>query len=73
MQSNDPTTLDALCQETKNDAQINQNIANNIQELLEKLKENQQSQSKNNTDIQYKDFFNQDQKKLLQEIKKTNE
>lgn len=73
LKSNDPTTLDALCQETKNDAQINQNIANNIQELLEKLKENQQSQSKNNTDIQYKDFFNQDQKKLLQEIKKTNE
>ena len=73
MQSKDPASLEALCQETKNDAQINQDIANDLQELLQKLQETQTTQGKSTTDPQYKDFFNQNQKQILQEIKEIND
>lgn len=65
-----------LCDQSKNDAQINQKIESAIQELLEKLEGNtwEKKQQQRNTDkVEYKDFFNKDEQKILQDIKNTNQ
>lgn len=74
-QSNNKQKIDELCSQTKNDAQINQDINNAIQELLQKLEENTLKKQKNRAtqEIQYKDFFNEDEKKTLQEIETINQ
>ena len=76
LQSNDSEGIQELCNQTKNDAQINQEIENSVQELLQKLKENtikNEAQKRSSNEAQYKDFFNKDEKKALQEIQKINE
>lgn len=76
LKSNNSQDIDDLCNQTKNDAQINQQIENAVQELLQKLEDNKtenQTQKKNSTTVNYKDFFNENEKKILQEIETTNQ
>ena len=76
LKNNDSTSIQELCNQAKNDAQINQNIESSIQELLQKLEDNtttNQEQQRATNKVNYKDFFNKDEKKALQEIKATNE
>jgi hypothetical protein len=76
LQSNDSQWIQELCNQTKNDAQINQEIENSVQELLQKLDKNKienKEQTRSSNETQYKDFFNEDEKKALQEIQKINE
>jgi len=76
LQSNDSEGIQELCNQTKNDAQINQEIENSVQELLQKLDKNKienKEQIRSSSEAQYKDFFNEDEKKALQEIQKINE
>jgi len=47
-----------------------------VQELLQKLEDNtleQQKQNRAAQEAQYKDFFNEDEKKILQEIETINQ
>ncbi len=76
LQSNNSEGIQELCNQTKNDAQINQEIENSVQELLQKLDKNKienKEQTRSSNEAQYKDFFNEDEKKALQEIQKINE
>ena len=76
LRNNDSASIQELCNQAKNDAQINQNIESSIQELLQKLEDNttrNQEQQRATNKVNYKDFFNKDEKKALQEIKATNE
>lgn len=76
LQSNDRQKINELCNQTKNDAQINQDIENSVQELLQKLEDNtleQQKQKRSAQEAQYEDFFNEDEKKVLQEIEEINQ
>ena len=76
LQNNDSEGIQELCNQTKNDAQINQEIENSVQELLQKLEENtikNGTQQRPSNETQYKDFFNEDEKKAIQEIQKINE
>ena len=76
LKSNDSTSIKQLCNQAKNDAQINQNIESSVQELLQKLQDNtteNQEQQRVTNKVNYKDFFNKDEKKALQQIKATNE
>lgn len=77
LKSNDSQSIKELCNQTKNDAQINQDIENSVQDLLQKLEDNKtenQEQKKRATDeVKYKDFFNEDEKKALQDIKTINQ
>lgn len=64
-----------LCNQTKNDAQINQDIENSVQELLQKLDENttaSKEQQRASQQPQYKDFFSEDEQKVLKEIQEIN-
>jgi len=76
LKSNDSRSISDLCNQTKNDAQINQQIENSVQELLQKLEDNKtenKEQTRSTNEIKYKDFFDEDEQKALQEIKTTNE
>lgn len=75
IQSKDETRITELCEQTKNDAQIQQNIENAIEELLSKLEENttQQKQKWASQDIQYKDFFSEKESEILKEIEEINQ
>ena len=76
LKSNDSQSIKDLCNQTKNDAQINQEIEDSVQELLQKLEDNKtenKEQKRSSNEVQYKDFFNEDEKKVLQEIKTTNQ
>lgn len=74
LKKNNSKDIQELCNQTKNDAQINQKIENALQELLQKLEENNTKRQEIPTNqVQYKDFFNEDEKKALENIKKTNQ
>ena len=76
LKNNDSKSIQELCNQTKNDAQINQNIESAVQELLQKLEDNKtenKEKTRSTTETNYKDFFNEDEKKALQEIKATNQ
>ena len=76
LKSNDSKSIKELCDQTKNDAQINQQIESSVQELLQKLEDNKlenQQQKRNSNEVHYKDFFNEDEKKALQEIQQINQ
>ncbi len=76
LKSNNSQSIKELCNQTKNDAQINQQIESSVQELLQKLEDNKletQIQKRSSNEVHYKDFFNEDEKKALQEIQKTNQ
>jgi hypothetical protein len=76
LKSNNSQSIQELCNQSKNDAQINQQIESSVQELLQKLEDNtteKQQQKRSTNETQYKDFFNEDEQKILQDIKTTNE
>jgi nucleotidyltransferase/DNA polymerase involved in DNA repair len=76
LRSNTTQSIKDLCEQSKNDAQINQEIQDSVQELLQKLEDNKienQEKKKSTNQVQYKDFFDENQKKALQEIQHTNE
>jgi hypothetical protein len=76
LKSNNSKSIQELCNQSKNDAQINQQIESSVQELLQKLEDNtteNQQQKRSTNEAQYKDFFNEDEQKALQDIKATNE
>gem|GEM_PF-2197645 len=76
LKSNNSQSIKELCNQTKNDAQINQQIESSVQKLLQKLEDNKletQMQKRSSNEVHYKDFFNEDEKKALQEIQKTNQ
>jgi len=76
LKKNDSKSIQELCNQTKNDAQINQNIESAVQELLQKLEDNKtenKEKTRSTTEANYKDFFSEDEKKALQDIKKTNQ
>ncbi|MFA6255587.1 MAG: hypothetical protein WC606_00245 [Candidatus Absconditabacterales bacterium] len=76
LKNNDSKSIQELCNQSKNDAQVNQQIENSVQELLQKLDENKienQQQKRISNEVKYKDFFNENEKKVLQEIKTTNQ
>lgn len=76
LQSNNNERIQELCNQTKNDAQINQQIEDSVQELLQKLEDNtleKGEQQKSSSEAQYKDLFNQDEQKILQQIQKINQ
>lgn len=75
LQSNDNERIQELCNKTKNDAQINQQIENSVQELLQRLEDNKtenEEKRRYSNETQYKDFFDEDEKKALQEIQQIN-
>lgn len=75
LQSNDNERIQELCNKTKNDAQINQQIENSVQELLQRLEDNKtenEEKRRSSNETQYKDFFDEDEKKALQEIQQIN-
>lgn len=74
--SNDPQLIKELCDQSKNDAQINQQIESSVQELLQTLEDNKtenKEQMRASNEENYKDFFGEDEQKALQNIKKTNQ
>lgn len=76
LRSNDAQSIKELCEQSKNDAQINQEIENAVQELLQKLEDNKienQEQKRSTKEVKYKDFFDESEKKTLQEIQSTNQ
>jgi len=76
LKSNDVQSIKELCNQSKNDAEINQKNRNSVQELLQKLEDNKvqnQLQERTTDKVQYKDFFDEDEEKALQEIQKINE
>ena len=76
LQSNTSENIQQLCNQAKNDAQINQEIQSSVQELLQKLEDNKdksQEQKRSTNEAKYKDFFNENEKKALQNIKSTNQ
>ena len=75
LKSDDNEIISQLCDQSKNDAQINQGIDEALQELFQKLKEKtweNNEMTKNTNKEEYKDFFNQEEKKALEEINTTN-
>jgi len=74
LKSRNIQSINELCNETKNDAQINQNIENAVQEMLEKLEETeyQKLQHTHSNEINYKDFFTENEKKVLDTIQNIN-
>lgn len=75
LKSNDTESIKQLCDQSKNDAQINQKIESSIQELLQKLEDNktENKQQRATNQVNYKDFFNENEKKVLEDIKSTNQ
>ena len=76
LKNNDSNSIKELCQQTKNDAQINQQIEDAVQELLQKLEDNtlaNQEQKKYTKEVKYKDFFNEEEQAVLHEIQKANQ
>ncbi len=76
LKNNDSKSIKELCDWTKNDSQINQQIEDSVQELLQKLEDNKtenQQQKRATNAVNYKDFLNQNEKKALQEIQTVNQ
>ena len=82
LKSNDSQSIKELCDQSKNDAQINQQIESSVQELLQKLEDNktnnkpssnEKEQKRSSNEVQYKDFFNENEQKALQDIQNTNQ
>lgn len=80
LKSNTSKSIQELCNQSGNDAAINQKIESSVQELLQKLQDNttennlsSKEQQRASKEIKYQDFFNQDEQKILQEIEKTNQ
>ncbi len=76
LKSNNTQDIQELCKQSKNDAEINQEIESAVQELLQKLEDNKmenQEQKKSTKEVKYKNFFDENEKKTLQEIQKTNQ
>lgn len=76
LKSKDSESIKELCDQSKNDAQINQQIESSVQELLQKLEDNKQEnqeQKRASNEVQYKDFLNEDEKKALQEMQTINQ
>lgn len=72
---NSTQSIKELCEQSKNDAEINQQIEDSVQELLQKLNDNKmenQTQKKSTNEVKYKDFFDENEKKILEEIQQTN-
>ncbi len=74
LKSDNKNSIYELCNQTKNDAQINQDIESSVQELLKKFKDNttKEQQNRASQQAEYKDFFNEDEKKVLKEIQEIN-
>lgn len=72
-------SIDEICKENKNDAEINQDIENSVQDMLEKLsntqekREEKKQNKKNSQTIQYKNFFTEKETKELKEIQDINQ
>lgn len=75
IQNKDSKRVKELCEQTKNDAQINQTLDNTIQKLLASLQENtmQQKIKKHSPEVEYNNFFGEDEQKALQQIQQTNQ
>lgn len=76
LKKNDSQSIKDVCDQSKNDAQINQKIESSVQELLQKLEENKienQEKKRSSNQANYKDFFNEDEKNALLQIKKINQ
>lgn len=78
LKKNTQESIYELCNETKNDSEINQDIEDSVQEMLEKLSNQQENPEENQAtkssqEIQYKNFFTEDEKETLQEIQETNQ
>jgi len=76
LKKNDKESIQQLCEQTKNDAQINQQIKDSVQELLQSLEDNQwenKTQQQTTDKIHYKDLLNNQEKKALDDIQKTNQ
>ncbi len=74
LKNNNKNSIYELCNQTKNDAQINQDIESSVQDLLQKFKDNttKEQQNRASQQAEYKDFFNEDEKKALKEIQEIN-
>ncbi len=75
LKNNDKQGIKELCERTKNDAEINQNIESSVQELLQKLNENtreEQEKKKTSQEQHHKDFFTEEKEQTLKEIQKIN-
>lgn len=78
LKKNTQESIYELCNESKNDSEINQDIENSVQDMLEKLSNTQEDPeeneaTKNSQEIQYKDFFTENEKEALQEIQESNQ
>ncbi len=76
LQSNDKQSIEAICNQTQNDSQINQQIQDSVQEMLEKVVQEKYEEGEQQTrawqQVQYKDFFSEDEQKVLEDIQKIN-
>lgn len=73
IKSRDKNTIQQLCNQTKNDAQINQEIRDSVEEMLQKIENKKETTSTTSQTVDYKNFLQENEKKALQEIKATNE
>ncbi len=76
LKSNTPQAIKELCTQSKNDAEVNQQIEESVQQLLSSLEDNKlekQTPNKWSNEAKYQDFFTQDEKKVLQKIQDINQ
>lgn len=76
LKNNDQKKINDLCNQTKNDAQISQQIEDTVQELLGKLDDNsldKQQQQRSSDEVKYKNFFDKNEKKVLRDIQNINQ
>lgn len=73
IKSRDKNAIQQLCNQTKNDAQINQEIRDSVEEMLQKIENKKETTSTTSQTVDYKNFLQENEKKALQEIKTTNE
>jgi len=73
IKSRDKQLIQQLCNQTKNDAQINQELTDSVEEMLQKIENKKETAATSNQSIDYKNFLQENEKKALQEIKATNE
>jgi len=76
-QSKDANLIQQICEQTKNDSQVNEKVQNSIDQLLQALdgqsKSTEQTIQKWSTSPQYKEILNDEDKQLLKEIEDTNQ
>lgn len=71
--------LSSLCDQAKDDSQVNEQMENSLNKLFDQLQQNLEPSDtpkswdkKQNTDIEYKDVFEDQERKLLEEIDDNN-